>query len=459
MRHRRGILKVKDTRMLSKIVGLITLFALVGCASQPPGGAGASTSDAASIKYNLPYTHARVTTTLTLKSCQPTVKAAASVAITPVAAPSPVDEEQFEISGSALRSLRKDREVSVSLHENRALKAVNASVTDKTPTIIGNVIKLATLFAAPSTTKTLACTPEIDGVLTNAKLLEEKITKLQKKYYDSTHNADKVISDQINVLAAELARLNTGPLQVKLSKTVAIQPEINAGYITWNKSHFRKWVEHTEGIETPGKLLSSVKDFKLIYCIWNENEKGSCTKKLADDGNLILACRLAEKKDDECKDVPTYSPNHVNCKRCTDTLVFREPVMANFVVASGSDSFIRASETEMKSQKMMISQWGKAEELPMSVGFGGSKSLSLTLDPFGQRTAFSWKSGSSAEAVTGALATLGEKFVEFRDRDDGESLSELTSEATYLEAQQKLNRLEACREIIESGGYVCPGSE
>ena len=89
----------------------------------------------------------------------------------------------------------------------------------------------------------LKCTPAIVAMLTNLESLKAKIKTLRAKQYDASHANDEDVAKQINALATELARLNTGPLQVKLTKTIAIQPEVNAGYVIWKQRHFRKWIE------------------------------------------------------------------------------------------------------------------------------------------------------------------------------------------------------------------------
>lgn len=442
--------------MYLRLVGLIVIYGLSGCVYNGHSS-NEPLSDIQSIRYTLPYTHAKVTATLTLKSCDTPLKAAASVAIVPVAAPSSVPQEQFVISGPALQSLAKSHDVSVTLHENRSLETVNATTTDKAAVIIGNIIKLGTLFAAPASETSLKCTSHVRALLTHTATLKSKIEKLRKKQYDPDHVDDETVAKQINVLATELARLNTGPLQVKLAKTVAIQPKIKAGYLGWNEHHFRKWIENPNNT-VPQKLLKAVPEFKLRYCIWTQGEdEGSCTTTLANNGLKALACRADSVN---CPvGIPVFTPKHAGCGTCSDTLVFRDPVIAKFVVVADADNYGREPGTTLAGKSMPINQWGKVTTLPMSVGFGGSKTVSIKLDPFGLRTSFGWKSGASGEAVTGALGTLGEQYAGFRDRDDGASLKEITDEATYLEARQKLNRLESCSEIIENGGYECPSSE
>ncbi len=443
---------------------LLCGFALSGCMHYGTrSGTGDSLPDTESIRYTLPYTHAKVTATLTLKSCGSPTKAAGEITIIPVAAPSSVPEEQFVISGRSLKSFARDRDVSVTLHENRTLKTVNASTTDKSAAIIGNVIKLATLFLAPSKPGELRCTPKVKTALDRVAALQAKISTLRVKQYDPDHDDDEDVAKTINAFAAEVARLNTGPLQVKLSKTIAIHPGIAAGYVTWKERDFRKWIEDPSVTASkPQPLLADVTNFKLRYCTWKADEDGSdCPEHLPKNGANDLACRQPEADRPQnvvCTDVAEYKPDTVDCGQCPDTLVFREPVSARFVVVSDSDNLIRPKDTTLATKSMAINQWGKVATLPMSVGFGGSKTLSVTLDPFGQRTAFGWKSGATGEAVTGALSSIGEQYVGFRDRDDGASLKEITNEATYLEALQKLNRLEACKEIIENGGYECPES-
>ena len=103
-----------------------------------------------------------------------------------------------------------------------------------------------------------------------------------------------------------------------------------------------------------------------------------------------------------------------------------------------------------------VAQWSKPAQLCLDVGFGESRSVSLTFDKFGQTKEFSWTTDARAASVAGALAGIAPDAVALRTALQGPSaLAEQKAEVDALETQQKLNKLRACRAILDAGGFNC----
>lgn len=145
-------------------------------------------------------------------------------------------------------------------------------------------------------------------------------------------------------------------------------------------------------------------------------------------------------------------------------------IEANNVTAPGTNNTIREiktvpdrvglpAETELASSSVSISQWGEITYFPLSAGFGGSKTLSMTLDEFGSVSSYGWKSNASGNALTTFSASAFESIKGISDVEQGETLAEKKAEIDELETQQKLNKLRECEAIIKNGGYNCSEDE
>lgn len=453
---------------------ILAVVGLAGCASNTKdpdvnnGGVSADRpAQGASISYNLPETLAVLTATYTLESCadlpQPTIE----TSITTLSMPSSDKKDHFTLNGSALRSFRKDRNVSVSLHSNGAIKTVNSTVTDQTPAIIGGFIKLAaTIMAAGATdvrtldevkpmSGALGCNTATQGALAMRDLLRKEISTVRSSFVTGDNQDAKI--KRINALSAELARLITGPLQVQLKRAVPIVSAPRGGSIKWKDSDFDKWIKKDKkadanslkhGVDTSGTYMDL---FALRYCVYAS-------------GEAALSCSDGE----ETRNVAQLPTDNVSChkgqKNCPTTIVLREPAQAKIVIAVSAANQIRENVDKFHdadhvigTAKVFVSQFGELSYLPLSVGFGGKQITGLELDEYGRKSSFSWNSAASGAGFVNGLNTISDNVKSFRsttaDPTDLENQQKTISE---LETKQKLNRLEACRVIIDNGGYTCP---
>jgi hypothetical protein len=378
------------------------------------------------------------------------VAAKVTIAATPVAAPSPYDEHYQTIAGSALKAFATSRDVAVTLHPHGAIKTINANTADRSAAIIGGLIKLLAGFAAPSpdAVPVTACNDETKRALTDHQRLTATIRALQHTLASGSPAQAPEIAKQLTALSTEVARLETGPLQIKLKRTLRFDHDSTGGVIAWQDETFGKWfgtkaqdgngdVININGADMPidGK---DIPNFQVAYCITRDSQKGS------DACNAEDAVQANQTQ---------FEPATIACptEDCSKTIVFREPVMANLVfVPVGTD--LGEQGKKLHEAKLPVAQFGEFSYLPLEVGFGGSETVALTLDEFGRRSTLSWKSGALGEGIVSGLTTISDAVAS----EEAIEQKALEKEVSRLETQQKLNKLERCRSIIEAGGFECP---
>lgn len=476
-------------------VGAFVCLGLAGCGSSPRYSPEAST-----ITYTLPETHVKIDAVLTLKDCDGMI-ADADVTITPLAkASDPSTELRFSLSGSGLTSFWDSRDVKLDLYPNGTIKSLNATSNDKTPAIIAGAIKLAASVALAGVSiqqsDRYTCNYYTDKALEHKKSLKREMAKLRKETV--TSKDPKALGEQVNALAQEIARLETGELQIKLSETVEIGRKIGAtgkymegGIIEWDAEKFARWTDKacleddkdcegwkpavvastpqdkTEGTTVDPDPLDSasqitptltLKPFSIGYCIasFDAPIKNECTDGNPDVWGKFGAARAESVecrkwRDPEKKDEPPVQD-------CPVTMVLRGPGMANIMVTALSDHYGEKKNTVLKSGVINVPQWGGFEYFDLSASFGQSKTLSLSLDEFGRKTSFGWISNASGEGIVSGLNTVGDSYNTYRTTRDGEDLAELKARLDELDTIKKLNALENCKAILDAGGFVCPES-
>ncbi len=432
---------------ISRIALILTAIISTSSCGNSKGKTKPNTAE--TISYNLPLTKAKIETILTLRDCTSEPKASASVSIFPIATADL--DNKLELSGENLSSFFKKKSLSIELHPHGSIKTINATSTDATAEIIGGFIKLLTTTAGDSTgTKLTVCNKETNDALETRGKIKSRIDTLR-----GTISSDKdpsTVLEQINALVKEISYLDTGILQIKLEKEIGFAKEVNGdpikgGLIKWNRNSFNKWLKE-DSQANPGIVDS----FMLAYCVYKQIDKGNTSCTLAE------ATVHAKKQPELIKPPACKDKNN-----CSNTVVFRDPVPGRLVVVTGSDGeFVRRDgkkvniETKLAQKDLHISQWGQYTFLPLSVGFGQSKNVSLSLDPFGKKEKFGYSSEARGSGIVKGLNTINDAIQLRQATLDGEELKEMQSKVLELETQQKLNKLENCRAILENGGFVCP---
>lgn len=461
---------------LPKIAAAIALPAMLAACqtSGPDSDDIAKSHNAAHIDYRLPFTAAKVEMQLLLTGCSAsTLEAVPTVNITPVAATTPNPNLHFTVDSNQLRSFFKSRDVTISLHDNGALKSINATTKDKTGSIIGNVLSFAAKIALPfldaASSQVAAGTPSSSGTICNqatqdalmaANNLAQKIDAERASIRSGAGNL-AAIKKNIDVLASELTHLQAQSLRLTLRQTILFEKDVHTRRILWTKKAFAKW------LATPTDDTTNM--FALGICTYPDGDSR------AEDCNGATTNSASDGRGSD------LDPGKPDCKeddQCARTLVLRDPVPATMRVFATDSStgfnyraglcrdktdtppYCRfdgvARETPLAAADLLVAQWGELNYFPYSVGFGGSRTLSLSLDPYGRKTSMGSSASAGGEGITGFLATTADTVSSTVDSLDGKSLAEKQATVTELQTQLTLNQLEACRATIENGGYTCP---
>jgi hypothetical protein len=410
----------------NRLAGVLAMAIwLPACATTKP-----AFNDAASIGYRLPETAVQLRLDLVLTDCTTLPKAVASVSLTPVARPS---RHAYRIEGSQLASFTKQRSLSVDLFPSGAIKSINGGVTDQTGAILVNLIKTAativTVAAAPDDSH---CTPEANRHLGRVRHFKGKVKKLTRQLRRDPSSDPVAMRTQIDAYAAEAARIETDNLSIHLNTTIELKEDrsTNEQTVTWKPSDLQKWLLPAAHGKTP------VDYFSINY-------------------SVNLKSGVLDRK----KSVPV-SPNDGTCpepdSQCATTIVFREPVDAEFTVHAMADDLAgKAGENEWQAV-LPVAQWGDFSFLSLRVGFGGSKTVTLGLDEFGRRTSFSWDSNARGEGISGGLLGIVEAAGGLRPAHTDEDLDAKKVELERLQTQLELNKLLKCEAILDAGGFKCP---
>jgi hypothetical protein len=99
-------------------------------------------------------------------------------------------------------------------------------------------------------------------------------------------------------------------------------------------------------------------------------------------------------------------------------------------------------------------QWGKLWELSTLAAVGASRKTGIVLDKFGRATEMKWSSEARAESLTSTAAAVASQVQTIVSAKS--TVNQQKAEIEELTTQQQLNRLRACKEILEAGGSQCP---
>lgn len=425
--------------MASRLAVTATCVLLSGCAGGLRPAQPVPPDDALSIEYNLPITSARATIELVLLDCPatgPLVRP--SVALQPVSSGNADVAGRFRLHTTALSSWTKNRQVAVELHGNGAIKSVNGAVTDRTGAIIGNVLKSLTslvglLDQQAERTTVKACNAATRKALADIATLGRRVEILRGEIATAPPARTVEIKAAIDALAAEAARIRTERLLVTVPRDLTIFGGPHQGSIAIDATELARWTDPASA--TP------LTNLRLTYCVDRPDAEGECSP--TPTGPVPR---------------PTM-PAGADCAKydCQRTIVLREPVIGRLrvVTASGDFAGMRVGR-QLAELRLPVSQWGTLSYIPLTAGFGESRSFALGLDEFGRRTSFTWKTDARGEGFTGGVAGVVDATSALVTRARGRDLAEQQAEITELQTQQTLNRLRFCREVIAAGGFTCP---
>ncbi|MGR4877054.1 hypothetical protein [Pseudoxanthomonas sp. LARHCG66] len=435
------------------------ILALCGCATARPEQ---PKNTASYIDYQLPVTNAQIALNLVLTSCNP-VEAKAEVSIIPMVTPTPFAEHRFRVNGEDLRSYTKKQDLKIELHPVGSIKSINSSTEDRTAAIVGNVLKIVApiVGAAGSKPTAQACNDTTKEALVRYGSLTSDISDLRKSMVGAKDPA--ATQKKIDAFAAEAALIRTELLsltltrQIELYRTVYVPPagtpartdtasdrpkNVGGERIRWSRQDLKKW------FTVPGSDTMTADWFSIGWCLRGDDVPGNaaCSAIQFDQifDNSVPEVRTAAKISCDIADA-----------KCPTTLVFREPVAAKLTVIS-LDSSLKSDLTPLAKAPMAMAQWGEVTYLPLTVGFGQARNLSLSLDEFGRRSTFGWTSNAQMEGITGGALGVVESAAALRASRESADLKSMKAEADELQMQLTLNKLRNCKAVIDAGGYNCP---
>ncbi len=434
---------------------LMLLAAMLGgCATQPPANPADAQSklSGATIAYSLPITEASVSQELMITGCaegKAKVQSTINVAVAAVQGP-----EQYVLSGKDWSSWTKSRDVTITLHDNGAIKTLNATSSDRTFAVVTNIIKGLTAFqgiGSPNDSG-LSCQPATQGALKTVAYLESQVKTLRDSLATmSDANQIAATIKTIDALAAQAATLKTSKLLTISLPAKAINLDGQAGRLVWANSQLSDWLIKKNTDEATDETNGVGAALTLGYCL-QRSDAGPIPcdrnklKGLAPQAELSPATAPAASAP--CKD-------DVGCKR---TLVLRPPVAGVATFVAVGQGYGTKTGQALKVIKLPIAQWGQYTYVSLDVGLAQSRTVGLSLDEYGRATSLTWKSDARAESITGGAVGVLEATSAYRKVVDGEALAERNAYITDLESRQKYNKIRLCEEIIKSGGFKCPES-
>lgn len=389
---------------MKKWLAVAVAVMLAGCATTDPRGA-------ADIRYHLPRTDAKVTLSLTLRSCNP-IKVDASTTLSAVVS---ADEKEYVVSGATLASSRVSRKVRVDLNDDGILTSVNTTSTDKTAQIVGNYIQgIAQIVGAVLLTSEgadatkLTCYSEIAHAVSRAQKIGQEIDQLRQSATpvgEERWKTLKALANELGALDAYLTIDVKGTIVVDRN-TLPIEGKPRP--IVLQTGPFAKWFDISKA------QTEIATKFELSW--WATESTPSVSRAATG------ACKLSLSIP-----APTMVTIHVAGRSLVEKV-------------SGDLSFPAA-------------QRGTPRELCLDVGLGEGRTVALTLDTFGRTKIYDWSSDASGEAISAAFAgaakSAGSLLQVFQGPSD---LARKQLEISELEAELKLQDLRACKATRDHGG-------
>jgi len=397
------------------------------------------------LTYRLPSAEVSARISLTLESCQtiPIVSGEAVLVADATATP-----DSFTLNTKQLDSARIKRNLKITLHETGTIASIDSATVDRTGSIFGNVIRFAASVAgaffgftpkaaafrqSPSDNKKSMCAEPILAAIARVNEVDRQLSDWRSQKLPGAPKDAEAQSSAIDALAAERAALRVGPLYVDL------QTSLPFSKLVQNSDEKTVWITETAFDMTSMQKawLKEGQTAPAITMAWRVTLPGKTSPPAADGAPAAkCAARLAELDG--------------------KGICFVRPLSTKISAkATASNMQLKNTTFTLEAQRgFPIPQWGELNILSLSTGFGGNKQLSLTLDKFGRVSAMQWSSEARAETVTGGLAGLAEQAAGFAAANS--EAAKQKREIDELSTQQALNRLRACREILNAGGSACP---
>lgn len=417
-------------------------FCLCLCAAL----AACTTTDAgpgASIAYRMPRTDAQIALTATLAHCDATGLALqdANLTITAVAGARP---ELWTLDGTALASGRIKRSLKITTSDdgNRVITGINATQTDKTPAIMGNVVKtLAELIPSATMAPALLeskppppplCSHEAGLALDRVDTIRAGIIALREQLKRQTDPAKaKKLNTALNNLATELAGLQTGVLHVETSAFLTLPDKPFQGQrppapttVTLDDEPFAKW--------------------------FDADSRAARAQRVA----RLFALNVSAEEEPAGKSQPVTVRDPKTLRACGLSMWVPATVAAQVRVTAVGPAYAKLGDLTAQS-RLPVSQWADPVPLCLDAGFGEDRTVNLSLDKYGETVTLDWTSEATAATVSGAIAGMAPDAVSAVQTLHPSQDAVEKSEIERLQTRQQLNQLRHCQAVIDNGGYDC----
>jgi hypothetical protein len=419
--------------------------------------AACTTTDAgpgASIAYRMPRTDAQIALTATLAHCDATGLALqdANLTLTAVAGARP---ELWTLDGTVLASGRIKRNLKITTTDdgNRVITGINATQTDKTAAIMGNVVKtfaeLAPLpmkaaapghalhgAAKPKPPATSLCSRTIDYALARVETIQAGIIALREQLKRQTDPAKaKKLNSALNNLATELAGLQTGILHVETS-----------AFLVLPERPFPEKARPELEKALPAPTIPELDD--APFAKWFDSD----TRKARVASLFALSVTAAEEPAGKSKPVMVRDPKTL--RACGLSMWVPATVPVQVRVTGTGPAYAGLGDLTAQS-RLPVSQWADPVPLCLDAGFGEDRTVNLTFDKYGETTILDWTSEATAATVSGAIAGMAPDAVSAIQTLHPSQDAVEKSEIERLQTRQQLNQLRHCQAVIDNGGYDC----
>jgi hypothetical protein len=410
---------------------------LSGCAASDPSFQSGSTFPL--LEYRLPESAIQAKIPLTLVSCGRSLEVEGEFALEAEARAS---DQAFAITPAELESARVKRGLEVKLHDTGAIASLNSENSDRTGAIVGNIFKFVASLAgtafgisvpagasggvAPS-----ICNDETQDALHRVVDLDRAIAA-QRAIKPTTPAAYQSSVRMMERLIEEQQALRSGPLHVDLvgalqlaSATLSADRRTYSGDGKLDLGPTSEWLVVKP---TPAPQVS---------LNWAATPAaGSPALFSGAKPAALCAERVASGQASE--------------------LCFAEPVRISFSAKATFTGITSDGQplTLDTKKTFPVPQWGSLRVLPVTAAVGSSRTVGLTLDKFGRVTELKWASEARAEALTSMAADIAGRTQAIASANS--TVNQNKAEVEALTTLQTLNRLRACREILEQGGSECP---
>jgi|GEM_PF-3749512 len=373
----------------------------------------------------------------------------------------------FTLHGSSLMSALQRRELAIELNDNGTLKSVNATSTDRTGTVVTNILKtigsIAGAILAPGNlvagndqgAPPSPCNSETRSALEQAAQFRAALDRLRRSLVGANPADIESIGARMELIAHQLALLITTQLTIPVSRQLELGDAPTAPGLSlpirWTIGDLHRWFGN------PGAAAACT-PYPAAGGLFAGGGGDPCeasTDLLA--MSYTIAADDVAPLEQRVSRSPCLAPSPGQAAECGRTVVMPRPARATVIVRTGTGNIAgQVSGAILGRAVVPMPQWGYATYLPLDVRLFQSRSVGYTFNAFGERRSFKWNSEAAAENATGAILSSTEAAAGVVETVRGPTeTARLTAENAELEARMTNNRLRLCEQAILQGATTC----